>query len=175
MQRLWQAVLQLDENLGALALAIMTIVVAASFVLRYAFGQPLFWSNELAGILFIWTIFLGAGPGLRTGGHLGVDILVNLLPPRPRFYLSLAVDVLMMAVLVALCYTGWDLTQGSIKMTIALEAPYWIINVAVPVGSALMIVHLLVRLVEKVRAGTEVQPSECDKQTVTTVEGGLNG
>ena len=163
MRHVWQYAWYLDEALGALALAVMTLVVAVGFVLRYAFGQPLFWSNEVAGILFIWVIFLGAGPALRTGGHLGVDVLVNILPARARFWLSILVDALVLAVLLALCYTGWDLTQSSIKKTIALEAPYWIINVAVPFGGISMIVHLLVRTAIKLRTRSLPQPCEGER------------
>ena len=34
--------------------------------------------------MFIWMAKFGAAYGVRTGIHVGVDVLVNLLPPRSR-------------------------------------------------------------------------------------------
>jgi TRAP-type C4-dicarboxylate transport system permease small subunit len=151
LNRVWHYFERLDETASGVALGVMTVVVAAGFVLRYALGQPLYWSNEFAGILFVWSVFLGASAGIRSNSHLGVDVFVGLAPPRVRLWLEMVANLAVAAALIALIVLGSQLTETSIKKTIALEVPYWVINVAIPVGSSMMLIHLAVRTARRVR------------------------
>jgi TRAP-type C4-dicarboxylate transport system permease small subunit len=144
-------VARLDEIVGSIALAAMTLLVVVEVVFRYVLNDPLFWSLELAGVLGIWTAFLGASVAIRHRAHLGVDFFVDLLPPRARSYLSIVADVCTAIALAILFYYGGQLALQSIKMTMALHLPYWVINAAVPVGSGLMLVHSLVETVRRAR------------------------
>src|SRR5260370_6877217 len=42
------------------------------------------WAQELCIYMFIWMAKFGAAYGVRTGIHVGVDILVNRVPARSR-------------------------------------------------------------------------------------------
>ena len=47
-------------------------------------GLDVSWAQELCIYMFIWMAKFGAAYGVRTGIHVGVDVLVNLLPPASR-------------------------------------------------------------------------------------------
>src|SRR5262249_41215688 len=47
-------------------------------------ARDLSWAQELCIYMFIWMAKFGAAYGVRTGIHVGVDILVNMLDPRHR-------------------------------------------------------------------------------------------
>lgn len=168
MNRLWSRVERLDEWIGGLFLGVMTVIVAVGFVLRYALGQPLYWSNEAAGILFVWLLFLGASAGIRYDFHIGIDVLVGLAPPRARFFLALLADAAVFVALVMLFFLGVDLTLNTIRKSIALELPYWVINSAVPVGCALMLINLVIRTVKRVRLFRAGAPLVGGKPVVET-------
>jgi C4-dicarboxylate transporter DctM subunit len=40
------------------------------------------WAQELCIYMFIWMAKFGAAYGVRTGIHVGVDLLVNMVPAR---------------------------------------------------------------------------------------------
>jgi C4-dicarboxylate transporter DctQ subunit len=52
-------------------------------------AQAMTWSNALTKALFGWLIFLGIGYGVRTAGHIGVDVLVKLAPRSLQRWIGL--------------------------------------------------------------------------------------
>src|SRR3954462_10091251 len=68
---------------------ITTLVIFVAVVHRYASGvawlQPwtdlidLYWAQELCIYLFVWMAKFGAAYGVRTGIHVGVDVVVRRL------------------------------------------------------------------------------------------------
>ncbi|MCB2723350.1 C4-dicarboxylate TRAP transporter small permease protein DctQ, partial [Listeria monocytogenes] len=52
-----------------------TLLAIGDGVLTLA--QEMTWSNALTKALLAWLIFLGIAYGVRTAGHLGVDVLVK--------------------------------------------------------------------------------------------------
>jgi len=83
----------------------------------------------------------GAAYGVRTGIHVGVDVLVNNLPPRWRF-LSIMFGLLAGAFFTAVVGTlgvrfVYELAHTD-QTSPDLEAPMWIVYLAIPCGSYLM-------------------------------------
>src|ERR1700682_6357527 len=67
---------QLDRTLAwitempaAILVVVEIAVLFSGVVARYAFNNPLVWSDELASVLFLWLALFGAGLALRAGGH----------------------------------------------------------------------------------------------------------
>ena len=87
---------RLEEFIIAALMAVATIVIFISVVHRYASGYeiPLLqdwlldmnvgWAQEFCIILFVWMAKFGAAYGVRTGIHVGVDILINKLSGSSR-------------------------------------------------------------------------------------------
>lgn len=74
-----------DAVAQGLAAALVVIEVGILFtgvIFRYVLDKPLIWSNELAGILFLWLVSLGAVVALRRGEHMRMTALVSRLSPR---------------------------------------------------------------------------------------------
>ena len=95
----------------ALCLAVMVVLVFGNVVLRYVFNSGITVSEELSRWLLVWLTFLGAIVALRQHAHLGVDTLVQMLPPAGKricFVLSYAL----------MLYADWLLTLGAWKQTL---------------------------------------------------------
>jgi TRAP-type C4-dicarboxylate transport system permease small subunit len=71
-----------------LAFTGMIAAVSAQVVLRYVFNDSIDWAEDLARLLFVWTIFLAIPLGVRAGVHIGVGLLVDALPAALRRGLS---------------------------------------------------------------------------------------
>jgi C4-dicarboxylate transporter, DctM subunit len=104
------------------------------------------WAQELCIYMFIWMAKFGAAYGVRTGIHVGVDLLVNRVPPRSRK------QVILFAMLCGAFFTGMIATFGASfvgemfktgQQSNDLEAPMWIVYLAIPVGSGLMCFRFL--------------------------------
>src|SRR5674476_843628 len=142
---------RLEEIIITSLMAAATILIFISVVHRFGTGVPFLypyliaihisWAQELCIYMFIWMAKFGAAYGVRTGIHVGVDVLVNLLPAASRR------RVITYSLLCGAFFTGivalfgasfvsqmWQTGQQSND----LEAPMWIVYLAIPLGSGLM-------------------------------------
>jgi len=94
-----------------LCLALMVVLVFGNVVMRYAFNTGITVSEELSRWLFVYLIFLGAIVVLRQHGHLGVDLVVRLLPAVGKKICLAATQLLML-------YATWLFLEGSWQQTL---------------------------------------------------------
>jgi len=134
----------MEEIIASVLLVLTLVVLFVGIVFRYALNDPLVWTEELARFCSTWIIFLGAAACFKRGGHIGIDVVVRLLPPTLRRRTALLVNWLMVGILAVLVIRGFQYTSKSFVMhTTVLQIPFGFWNAAVPVGSLLMMVRLL--------------------------------
>lgn len=97
-----------EETAIAVLLGLMTLVTFANVVLRYGFNSSLIWGLEVTLILFAWLVLFGISYGFKITAHLGVDAIVNLLPPAGRRVLSLVAALICLAYAFLLMKGAWD-------------------------------------------------------------------
>jgi len=159
----------LEEWLITFLMGAATLIIFVAVMHRYlsGFSIPVIqdyllqinmsWAQELCIIMFVWMAKFGAAYGVRTGIHVGVDVLVNRLSDNNRF------KMITLSLFAGMLFTGiigtigaqlvWengmhyavfktfgmdvsDLPEG--PTTPDLELPTWIVYLAVPLGSYLM-------------------------------------
>jgi TRAP-type C4-dicarboxylate transport system permease small subunit len=134
------------EAVALIGLAsIMTVVVFLQVVFRYVLTQPLYWSEEIARYLFVWLSILGATLGLQKGGHFGLDVFYRMLPDRGRQVMRQVIHLFMGVVILVILVQGITLVQKtSLQESPAMGISMGWAYAALPVGAALMAIHLLV-------------------------------
>ncbi len=161
-----------------------TIVIFLAVVHRYLSALPIpglqnwlisldvSWAQELCIIMFVWMAKFGAAYGVRTGIHVGVDVLINRLEAknRARFVLfGLLAGASFTGIVAALgaefvwnagahhaALQAFGMPLGDIPeggTTPDLEWPKWIVYSAVPLGSSLMCFRFLQVALTFVRSG----------------------
>ena len=191
---------RLEEFIIGTLMALATVIIFVAVVHRYMSGFSIpglqdwlltlnfGWAQELTLILFVWMAKFGAAYGVRTGIHVGVDVLINKLEGRPYatvVQLGLFAGVVFTAIIAVfgaffvwengMAYAvfnalGVDLGnhfEGPI--TPDLEWPTWIVYLAVPLGSGLMCFRFLQVMVHFARTG------ELPRHDVGHVEGMSEG
>jgi C4-dicarboxylate transporter DctQ subunit len=147
---------RLEETLIASLIAAATIIIFIAVVHRYLVGMPLFypllfpinlsWAQELCIYFFVWMAKFGAAYGVRTGIHVGVDVLVNQLGPDKRKAIILfglfcgALFTFVIGTMGAKFVLGLYPTD---QVTPDMELPSWIIYLCIPLGSYLMCFRFL--------------------------------
>jgi C4-dicarboxylate transporter DctQ subunit len=165
----------LEEWIITFLIGAATIVIFMAVLHRYSAGLPipglqdwllginLGWAQELCIYMFVWMAKFGAAYGVRTGIHVGVDVLSTRLPDAWRFkciLIGISGGALFTGIIGTLGFSFiWengmhyalfntfgmampeDLYEGPI--TPDLEWPTWIIYSAVPLGSYLMCFRFL--------------------------------
>lgn len=125
----------------ALSLA-MVASLAAQVVARYLFNAPLTWSEELARYVFIWLSFLGAWLAWARREHLGIDMLAEAAPPRVRWLLLRAAEIIVLAFAISAMVFGRRILEVSINQPSAvLRLPMAWVYLAFYVGMTLIVVQ----------------------------------
>jgi TRAP-type C4-dicarboxylate transport system permease small subunit len=154
MPRRWlrifdRGLIALVEVCAAALLAVEIVVMLAGVICRYALHQPLVWSDELAGILFLWLAMLGAVLALRRGEHMRMTAFVSRLSPERRAFvdtLAIAASIALLALLIGPAY---DYASGEAAIiTPALEISNAWRALALPIGAVLMLIVGLIRLAQ---------------------------
>lgn len=125
---------------AAACLALAMLIVVYMVVWR-ATGHSTYWEIELATYLIVATVLVGSPYCLRTRGHIGVDLLAHLLPPRHHLALERVHSVLGIAVCLYLAWMGLDLTIEAFHKNetsgSAWDPPRWPFFALMPLGLGL--------------------------------------
>jgi C4-dicarboxylate transporter DctQ subunit len=148
----------LEELIITLLMGASTVVIFAAVVHRYASGFAIpgvqdallrinmSWAQELCIYMFVWMAKFGAAYGVRTGIHVGVDILLDRLPPTWRVktvLFGLLAGAFFTAIVASLgAWFVWEMGHTE-QVSADLEAPMWIVYLAIPLGSSLMCLRFL--------------------------------
>jgi C4-dicarboxylate transporter DctQ subunit len=174
----------IEEWLVTFLMGAATLIIFVAVLHRYASGFAipgvqdwlislnLSWAQELTIIMFVWMAKFGAAYGVRTGIHVGVDVLIN------RLEVSVRGKFIVFGLLAGAFFTGiigtlgahfvWengahfnfnmlfglemgDLYEG--PTTPDLEWPTWIVYSAIPLGSYLMCFRFLQVMARFLKSG----------------------
>ncbi|MEL6752246.1 MAG: TRAP transporter small permease [Pseudomonadota bacterium] len=98
----------LEEGFIAVTLGLMTLVTFANVVARYVFNSNILWALEVTVFLFAWLVLIGASYGVKKTFHIGVDVVVNLLPAPARRVVTLLAGAACLAFAVLLLIGAWN-------------------------------------------------------------------
>lgn len=127
----------------------MVVSIWISVFTRYVLGDAIPWGEQVAKYLMIWAAMVGSSLAIREGAHIAVTILVDRFPLKLAKVCSVTAFILSAVFLSVAVYYGYFWAAGaSIQIDpsvwdMPLSIPYF----AIPVGSALMLLQLLLTLV----------------------------
>lgn len=133
-----------DRMLASLK-AVSVALLAGYFVLvllqvffRYVLNESLFWAEELVRAAMLWGIMLSAALVGASRGHIRVELLESLLPPRGRQVVAWTANVLTIAFSLMLLWAGIQFVDRTwMQQSPVLDVPKWTVYLAIPVGAAL--------------------------------------
>lgn len=99
---------ELEETAIALILGTMTIITFINVVLRYGFNTGLIWGLEAVSLLFAWLVLFGVSYAVKVTAHLGVDAILNIVPPKARRVLGIIAAAVCVAYAFLLLKGAWD-------------------------------------------------------------------
>jgi len=143
-----------EQWLGSTVAAIAALLVVAEIIVlftgvsaRYFFQRPLIWSDELAGILFLWLAMLGAVVAFQRGEHMRMTAFVGKVEPRKRAFFDVLAIAAPLAFLVLVLHPAYEFASDeAFVSTPALDISNLWRAAALPVGLGLMLLVALLRL-----------------------------
>jgi TRAP-type C4-dicarboxylate transport system permease small subunit len=132
------------EFLLIATLSAMTIAVFLQVLFRYVVHLPLFWTEELARYCLIWASLLGASIALKKKQHIAVTYFLEHVPGGLATKLTFAAQVSVVLILAVMIWGGIKLVLvTSAQISPALRIPMAVPYLALPLGSAVMLFHMV--------------------------------
>jgi tripartite ATP-independent transporter DctM subunit len=122
-------------------------VLLAGIIGRYVFHSPIIWSDELAGILFLWLAMLGSVLAFQRNEHMRMTAIVSMLSPSARAFLDVVAVAATLAFLLLVIHPAYEFAADEVYVTTpALDIVNAWRAAALPVGFGLMLAVAVLRL-----------------------------
>ncbi|MBW2146993.1 MAG: TRAP transporter small permease [Deltaproteobacteria bacterium] len=137
-----------------LAIILLLFLFALSFtqvVLRYFFKAGFAWVPEMVVFGFISLTLVGASTGIRSGVHIGVDVVVKLFPIKFQKLSHVFANLCGLTLYLFMSYLTYKFVMYFREMgqvSIITEIPIWIMITYMPVAFLFMAFHYLENLWE---------------------------
>ncbi|WP_246510286.1 TRAP transporter large permease [Bradyrhizobium glycinis] len=123
-------------------------VLSAGIVSRYVFRSPIVWSDELAGILFLWLAMFGSVIAFQRGEHMRMTAVVGVLSAELRAFLDVVAAAASLAFLALVVWPAYEFAADEAFVTTpALEIVNSWRAAALPIGIGLMLIAAVLRLI----------------------------
>ena len=149
-----RALQRTEQLVGSIVAAVAALLVIAEIIVlfsgvsaRYLFQKPLIWSDELAGILFLWLAMLGAVVAFERGEHMRMTAIVGMVRPRTRAFFEVLAVAAPLAFLALVLHPAYEFASDEMFVTTpALDISNLWRAAALPVGLGLMLLVAFLRL-----------------------------
>lgn len=141
-----KAILKVENIFIGLLMLSATIILFVNIILRYFFDANTTWAEEFIRYAFIYITFIGGAVCFSHGIHFGVDLFINLFNEKKQKFVQLYINMASIVFMALVTWLGIELVifsinSGQVTPSLGIEL-YWI-YLAIPIGSLLSILHLI--------------------------------
>lgn len=116
-----------DLLLASAILAILIFLTFLGVVWRYIFNAPFTWLEEVQTSCMVWIVFAAAGAAFRTGNHVAIEMVVDLMPEKMQKVMEWFISIVVVVVIGYLFFQSIGFVQVFLKSgrsTSMLKIPY---------------------------------------------------
>ncbi len=132
-----------------LAYAYFFLIIISEVAMRYFFAHSTTWGEMTARYAFVYFAYFAAAEAFRHDEHIRIDLIPDRLGTKVRKILETYIDLLCVAVSIAVIFYSIQLMQiqqmANIRMH-ALPVNLSWAQLALPLGWGLMIIRIFQRL-----------------------------
>jgi TRAP-type C4-dicarboxylate transport system permease small subunit len=157
--RVLDAINRIIVMLSSIALVLAGFVLTYSVVVRYFLKYSTDWQDEMSVFLIVGAVFMSAAAIQAQRGHIGIEAIVGLLPPRVNRVRVILVDIASLGFCAYFAWKSVTLLHEAIvddyHSTSTWAPPLWIPYSLMALGMILLSAQLLLQVI----AGLRRKPS----------------
>jgi TRAP-type C4-dicarboxylate transport system permease small subunit len=150
--------------ISAALLVVAVVINCANVIGRYAFSYPFASAEEVMLFLLVGIVFFGNSVVAFQGRQIRMDILVQAMPLKIRRWLDIVADVaaiVMSGILIVLGWPAISMLAEFDQRSQAADFPLVVPQSAIPIGFALTILFLCLRVIISLKTINE-PPASAD-------------
>ncbi len=143
--KILQITCNIDMILACIALVILIVVTFFGVIMRYCFGNPFIWQEEVQLALIIWVVFLGGRIAFIMGNHAAIDVIYEVFPQKLKRVATVLITVVSIIILTYVAYQGYQYLMqmyASNRVTNLLRIPYVWIYAPLPISCITMAIQM---------------------------------
>jgi TRAP-type C4-dicarboxylate transport system permease small subunit len=146
--------------IAALMILVSVLITCQMIWVRFVLNASTIWQTEAVTYLMISATLIGLPYVQMVRGHVNVDLVPMLLPPRLRKGLALIVLALSIAVISIMTFYGYELFHIAWERNWRSESVWgvslWIPYLALPLGLGLFVLQMIADLIASWRCDAQV-------------------
>jgi len=145
---------------SAMMILVSVVITCQMIWMRFVMNASTIWQTEAVTYLMISATLIGLPYVQLVRGHVNVDLVPMLLPPKLRKALALIVLVMSIAVIAIMAFHGYELFHEAWRRNWRSESVWgismWIPYLALPLGLGLFVLQMIADLIAAWRCDAEV-------------------
>lgn len=154
------AVSQVCGVVASLMILVSVLITCQMIWTRFVLNESTIWQTEAVTYLMIAATLIGLPFVQLLRGHVNVDLVPMLLPPRLRRALALVVLLLSILVVSIMAFYGYELFHTAWERNWRSESVWgvslWIPYLALPLGLGLFVLQMIADLLASWRCDIDV-------------------
>jgi TRAP-type C4-dicarboxylate transport system permease small subunit len=144
----------IDKAIKYILVALMAVLsfLGVFQVVGRAIGVVPAWTEEAIRFLFVWASCVGAAIGIKEHIHIGIDVIVNLLPKLGQKICAILVQLILLGFDAFIIKVGFQMVAKTMtQASPALRLPMAYVYLAVPVMGILGIWYSVLEIIKLIR------------------------
>jgi TRAP-type C4-dicarboxylate transport system permease small subunit len=141
--------------LSSVALVLASFVLTYSVVVRYFLKFSTDWQDEMSVFLIVGAVFMSSAAVQAFRGHVAIETIVGLLPPRVNRIRQILVDLGSLTFCAFFAWKSWTLLHEAVEEGFHSGStwgpPLWIPYSLMAVGMTLLSIQILLQVIHEVR------------------------
>jgi len=145
---------QVEEKVIAMSVFLMALILIANVLLRF-FNRSFHPAEELSQFLIFFVTFIGTSYAARTGLHIRMSLLNDILKGAPRKALALFVSLTTALVLFYVAWLSWryvDRVGAQNRVSPILQWPVYYVYLIMPLGFLLTGLQYVLTFIRNVQS-----------------------
>ncbi|MBU9722114.1 TRAP transporter small permease [Bacillus alkalicola] len=101
---------------------------------RRVTGSSWLFASEVSEIAIIMATFMGISYAARKGRHISMSAFFDMAPKKVKKVLAIVNPLITALILFLLTYYAYGYTVNQTRTTAAMELPYWVMVMFIPIG-----------------------------------------
>ena len=153
--RIIAAINDIVVKLSSIALVAAGFVLTYSVIVRYFLKISTDWQDEMSVFLIVGAVFMSSAAVQAFRGHVAIEAIVGLLPPRANMIRQILVDLASLAFCGFFAWKSWTLLFEAVEEGFHSGStwgpPLWIPYSLMAVGMTLLSIQFLLQVIHEVR------------------------
>jgi len=111
-----------EEHIACFLFFVLHCLLTITIVMRFGFSTGASWMEEIARVIFVWVVMLGAAAAMRRGSHIRLGFGLQLLPVKARPAAALLGNLLLLAFCLATAWYGTKLVLSLLRIPYILPS-----------------------------------------------------